>query len=86
MREACRAAKKSQAGLDERRFIMATFLSYENDIGRSGGLTPHFAEGLNRGCVCRPLDPDRLMPRAGGGIRSRRSFRRVHRTVGARRD
>ena len=27
---------------------------------RAGGFDPRSAESLNRGCVCRPLDPDRL--------------------------
>jgi hypothetical protein len=27
---------------------------------RAGGFDPRYAESLNRGCVCRPLDPDRL--------------------------
>ncbi|HEX6175709.1 MAG TPA: hypothetical protein VF089_16990, partial [Candidatus Binatia bacterium] len=26
----------------------------------AGRFDPRSAEGLNRGCVCRPLDPDRL--------------------------
>lgn len=39
---------------------MAGDHSYESSIGSGVKSDSGFAESLNRGCVCRPLDPDRL--------------------------